>query len=262
MAEEHINPEDVQATPVADAATFGVDQASFDKYYKDGDFNWQGYSKELEFKMSQSKAPAEAAPAQAEAAQAADAQAAVSNAGLDWDVLSDKITNSGDLEASDYEALSAAGIPEDIARNYIDMTRQTSENMVNDVMASFGGPEQFEIVFGEVMQNVDLDGRNRIDALLRDPLTRPEGVALAHRLANVAPAPAAAPAPAPAQPVASRGNPGVAPTSTQGYGSMEEMSLAMRDSRYTTDPVYRAEVERRAMGASFSFNPRGHTGGL
>lgn len=266
MAEEHINPADIQTAPVDTPESLGVDQASFDKYYSEGNFNWQGYSKELEFKMSQkAQAPAPQQEAPAQEAAAADAQAAVEEAGLDWDTLSTKISNAGDLEDSDYAALVAAGIPEDISRNYVRMVQQDAENTVADVMSKFGGEEGFTQVYNGLLENTTLEIRNQIDGLLRDPVSREAGIAMAWQYSGLQnPGQSGAPAapPPPVNPAASRANPGQTPSSTQGFASMEEQALAMNDPRYRTDPSYRAEVERRSMAAAYDFNPRRHTGGL
>ena len=266
MAEEHITPEDIPEQPAVTPADLGVDQASFDKYYKDGDFNWQGYSKELEYKISQrseaTPEAAEEAPQSTEVATEAAAQAAVENAGLDWDTLSQKISTTGDLDEEDYAALNDAGIPPDISRNQVRLMKTDIDNTINDVMAQFGGEDAFSDILTTLKSTVPEDIRNRIDTMLFDPLTRPEGVALAKRLAGQAegtPTPAPAPAPAP---VPSRGNMSQATPAVGGFQSMDEMSIAMNDPRYRTDPSYRAEVEKRAMNATFDFNGRTHTSGL
>jgi len=265
MAEEHINPEDIQTAPVDTAESLGVDQASFDKYYKEGNFNWQGYSKELEFKMSQrAQTPEPQQPEPSQEPSADSAQAAVENAGLDWDTLSSKISETGELGDDDYAALAESGIPEDIARNYVRMVQSDTESVVADVMTRFGGEETFTQVYNGLVDNASLEVRNKIDEMLRDPITREAGIATAWQhsgLQNPGSTPAAPPPP-PAAPAPARGGAAQVPPSSAGFGSMEEMSLAMRDPRYSTDPSYRAEVERRAMGASFDFNPRRHTGGL
>lgn len=263
MAEEHITPADIQTAPVDTPESLGVDQASFDKYYKEGNFNWQGYSKELEFKMSQkAQTPEPQQPTPSEQVTPDSAQAAVEDAGLDWDTLSAKITNAGDLEDSDYAALVAAGIPEDISRNYVRMVQQDAENTVADVMSKFGGEEGFTQVYNGLLENTTLEIRNQIDGLLRDPVSREAGIAMAWQYSGLQNPGTPAPPPPPAAPAASRANPGQTPSSTQGFASMEEQALAMNDPRYRTDPTYRAEVERRSMAAAYDFNPRRHTGGL
>lgn len=266
MAEEHITPEDIQQAPVDTAASLGVDQASFDKYYKEGNFNWQGYSKELEFKMGQkAQAPEPHQPESSQQVTPDSAQAAVEDAGLDWDTLSNKITSAGDLEDGDYAALVAAGIPEDISRNYVRMVQQDAENTVSEVMTKFGGEAGFTDVYNGLLENTTLEVRNQIDGLLRDPISRDAGIAMAWQYSGLQnPGQSGAPAapPPPVNPAASRANPGQTPSSTQGFASMEEQVLAIRDPRYSTDPSYRADVERRSMAASFDFNPRRHTGGL
>lgn len=246
------------------AEALGVDQASFDKYHKDGQFNWQGYSKELEYKIQQraatEPASSEVSPEIAEAT--ASAQAAVDNAGLDWDTLSHKLSDQGDLDDSDFQALANAGIPEDIARNHVRLLKSDMDNTINDVFAQFGGEAAFTEVLVTLKETQPQDVRDRIDTLLFDPLTRPEGVAMAQRLAGTTPVPAPPPQqPAPA-PVGSRSNPGQQPGSTQGFNSIDEVALAMNDPRYKTDPGYRAEVERKAMAGTFDVNPRRHTSGL
>ncbi len=263
MAEEHINPEDIQQAPVDTPDSLGVDQASFDKYYKEGDFNWQGYSKELEYKISQrAQSPEPQQPEPSQEITPDSAQAAVENAGLDWDTLESKIRDTGDLDDSDYEALVKAGIPEPIARNHVSMLNTVAEFTVTDVMNRFGGEEAFTQVYNGLLENSTPETRHKIDSLLKDPETRTAGITLAWEHSGLQ-APTVPPTPVPPPvPQASRGNAGQVPQATQGYQSMEEMSLAMRDPRYSTDPTYRAEVERRAQAASFDFNPRRHTGGL
>ena len=73
---EPANPE-----ATVDAASLGVDQASFDKYYKEGNFDWASYGKEQAFKASQEfEATKEATTEEVQP----EAAAAVADAGLDW----------------------------------------------------------------------------------------------------------------------------------------------------------------------------------
>jgi len=263
VAEEQITEE----TPLHTPGDLGVDQASYDKYYKEGNFDWQSYSKELEYKYSQVTTKTEetpqATPEGEEIPSVAAAQNAVENAGLNWEDLSQRIGAEGDLSDEDYDALTNAGIPPEISRNYVRMARADVENTVADVISKFGGNEGFEQVYNALQENTTVEIRNQIDLLLRDSVTRDAGVAMSYQYSGIQPNTTTPVPPPTPTPVASRGNAGAAPSSApQGFVDMEQMSAAMQDPRYRTDSTYRAEVEARARAASFDFNPRRHTSGL
>jgi hypothetical protein len=257
---ESVTIEEPQPAPTQEHTPehFGVDQASFDKYYKEGNFNWEGYGKEQAYKQAQGKS---SEPTQVDQSPPEDAQAAVNQAGLNWGSLETKVQSDGDIAPEDYAALESIGVPPEIVKNYIEMVQSSSESIINDVVQRFGGQEQFETAYAALVQNVPLDQRNKIDDLLRDPFTRDQGVALAQSLVGQSPVSAPAPAPAPT-PVPSRGNSASAAPTAVGFASLSEQAAAQADPRYRSDPAYREEVVRRIVASTYDMNPRSHTAGL
>lgn len=233
----------------------GVDQASFDKYYKDGEFDWGSYGKEQAFKAKQAAEAAARKPAEEAPKTPEGAQEAVESAGLNWDTLGEKISANGDISPEDYKALADIGIPEHVVQDYVTMVNNEAAMTIDEVMDSFGGPEAFDQVF-DALASKPLEQRQALDDLLVNPETRAEGVRRSYELAGLTPPNT------PAQPVAGARNTAPVTPQVQGYGSFEEQVQAMRDPRYRTDPTYRAEVLQKVASSSYQMNPRMAGAGL
>ncbi len=251
----------------ATADSLGVDKASYDKYYRNGEFDWASYGKEQAFKAKQKteEAPAEEATAEEEApapeAEAAPegeeaAREAVEKAGLDWDDLGNQLLETQDISPEAKEALSKIGIPEDIIDNYISMVNASTDAVVSRIVQGFGGEEQFTEVFNGLQEKATEEQRDAIDKLLADDRTFSDGIAMARKLAEVE-----APAEQPKEFSTPNANVG-STQSAQGYQSFDEQMAAMRDPRYKNDPEYRGEVMKRIAASTYDINPRAHTSGL
>ena len=253
----------------AGAATpesLGVDQASFDKYHKEGNFDWASYGKEQAFKSQQAATePATDEERNSEAPKHSDtpeAQDKVAEAGLDWDSLGTKISAEGDIGPDDYAALAKIGVPDTVVKQYVSMVKNDAQSLIDDVIEKAGGQQQFDTMF-DALQDKPLAIRHKIDGLLIDPDTRQYGIDMMYKEAGMA---QGQPAPATAQPQqvagnANNRNPGAAPAS-QGFASFDEQVAAQRDPRYRTDLTYRNEVMAKIGASTFAMNPRTHTGGL
>lgn len=253
------------AEDVASAESLGIDQASFDKFVKDGVMDWASYGKEQAFKAAQK--PAETTPAAdpkateanaEDAATAANAQEVVEAAGLNWDEVTEKVAASGELDAADKAKLVEMGIPEVVIDDYVRAVSKEATAHIETVMTAFGGEEGFNTVFEAVQANATDEQKDQIDGLLRDPATFDVGVALANKLAGAEPAAA----PLQGKPVAGASN--QVTTSEAGakpFETYEAQVAAQGDPRYNTDPEYRDSVIKRIM-VSPALNPRAHAGGL
>lgn len=270
---------DAANNPAPTAESLGVDQASFDKFHKDGQFNWEAYGKEQAFKAQQ-KATGEGAdkkpdgdekkpdpdrPKPPQHSDTQEAQDAVAKAGLDWDDLGSKIESKGDIDEGDYAALKNLGIPENIVKTYISSVKAESQGIIDAIIEGAGGQETFDKLF-DVLHEKPLDLRNKIDGLLLDPDTRDAGIDLMFKHAGME-RPAAhqattgGPKPTTASTGANNRTSGSAPAG-DGFASFEEQVAAQRDPRYKTDVNYRNEVMRKIGASSYEMNPRTHTGGL
>lgn len=263
------------AAKTASADSLGIDQASFDKFVKDGVMNWEAYGKERAFKDAQKPAapvapvtpPADPATPAADPATpdpttdaqtAADAQAVIQNAGLDWDAVTASVVENGKLSDEDTAKLVALGIPEVVINNYITSVQKEAGAHIDTVLAGFGGEEKFNAVFEAVQKNATDEQREQIDTLLRDPATFDVGVTLANKLAGMEPA-----APLQGKPVAGAQNQVASAGAEDGkpYETYQAQVAAQSDPRYKTDPAYRDSVIKRIM-VTPGTNPRAHTGGM
>jgi hypothetical protein len=255
------------------AEELGVDQASYDKYYKNGEFDWASYGKEQAFKAKQKPAKEAASegdgeepkPAEAKASESTEeadteaAKQAVSDAGLDWDNLANQVLHNGDISKEDREKLSKM-VPEHIIDNYISMVNRDTDAVITKVVEGFGGEDHFTEVFNGLQENATGEQRDLVDQLLGDEATFDEGVALARKLAKVE---------APAAPATQRqefrtpnANSGAASDAIKPFESFSEQMAAQRDPRYKNDPAYRDEVTKRIAVSDNYVNPRAHGAGL
>lgn len=261
----------------ADAATaesLGIDQASFDKYVKDGVMDWASYGKEQAFKAKNSASPegdaeqpkpgdspANTAESAEDAETAANAQDLAEKAGVDWDAAARQIAETGELSEEDRQKMIAIGVPELVIDDYVRVSVKEIGDHVENVQNAFGGEEAFQTVFNAVQENATDEQKDQIDSLLRDPATFAVGVQLAHQLAEVEPASSIAP-PMEGKPAAGGVNAGLAAGDAKGFESFEAQVVAQSDPRYKTDPEYRAQVMQRIAASAFDMNPRTHTSGL
>jgi len=253
------------------AESLGVDKASYDKYYRNGEFDWASYGREQAFKAKQASSketkpaenadvkPAESAentPAEPATEGEQAARDAVAQAGLNWDDLVNQLLQNNDISPEAKESLKKIGIPEDVINNYIEMVNASTDAVVTRVVQGFGGEEQFTAVFNGLQENATSEQQRVVDDLLADDRTFQDGVALARKLAGVP-----APKTLPKEFGGANANVG-ATTSAQGYASFNEQMAAMRDPRYKNDPEYRGEVMKRIAASTYDLNPRAHTSGL
>ncbi len=242
------------------AEGLGVDQASFDKFYVDGEFNWANYGKEQAFKAKGGKDEPAKEPATNEPLSDDGAKEAAEKAGLDWDTMGLAIVENGDIADTDRAALEAIGIPKAAVDTYIDAIKNESQDLIADVIEKSGGQESFDALFDalQTKEGVDLDA---IDAKLRNPETRDEAIAEAYAAAGLTNPYTKAPAtPVSGEPV--NKNSGDPAGEYLGYKNFEEQSEAQRDPRYKTDAAYRGAVMAKIGASTYAMNPRAHRGGL
>jgi hypothetical protein len=256
----------------AGAATpqsLGVDQASFDKFFNDGEFDYASYGKEQAFKAKGKTEGADATGGEPAATKDGDTQApdtaaaqdAVSNAGLNWDTLSQSVSENGDITKEDRAALVKIGIPNNIIDTHINAVHGQTQNLIDTVISGIGGQATFDAVF-DALQEHPMELRNKIDGLLQDPDTREAGINLAFHKSGVQ-RPVADGARAQVVPVtgarASRSSPA---QQGLGYKTFEEQAAAQSDPRYKNDAAYRGAVMAKIAVSQYNVNPRAHRGGL
>jgi hypothetical protein len=257
-----------QATGNLPAELEGMDQASLEKYYKDGVFNWEAYGKEQAFKAKQQEAKTanEATEDQTENQleegisdeENEKIKQATEAAGIDYDAAANSILETGNISDEDRAKLVATGIPEFVIDDYVRLMATDVNARVEQTVEALGGNDMFVKVFESLQEKATEEQRNLIDDMIRDPATFKAGIQLAKDLSGVD-----VPEPAPNTQITGGRNQ-AAPTAAEvtGFGSFEEQMAAQRDPRYKNDPAYRDEVMRRISVSTYTVNPRAHTGGL
>lgn len=258
------------------ADSLNVDQASFDKFFKDGVMDWASYGKEQAFKAAQKteeKATEDKPETPAEEAEAADTEAlqgVVEGAGLDWNELGQQLVDTGDISEESKEALKKIGIPEEVVDNYIELIKADADSQIDTVVEAFGGEDKFTAVYDKLVADVDNEQRMAIDAMLKNPATFDMGVKMAYELSGV-PEPEGGLKPLidNTQKASEENTEIVTPNASaggtneaKGFTSFAEQVAAQRSDRYKTDPQFRAQVMERIKASQYDLNPRMHSGGL
>lgn len=190
---------------------------------------------ELQAKLGAGEKPAESAPAPTEA----EANKAVEQAGLDMDALRNEFNANGDLSAETYAKFKAAGIPEEIVKGYIEGQKAVASQYETSVKAVAEG--QFDAMATWAATNLspaELAAYNKaVDSGDADiAKLAVSGVYQKFIAAN-------GKDPALVQGAASDGKGDV-------FESARQVTDAMRDKRYKTDPAYRKAVQDKLARSS------------
>ena len=183
---------------------------------------------ELQKKMSQPKKQApkkEAEPAPTEATANA-----IENA-------TQEFSETGELSDKAFEALEAAGLPRDFVEQYISGQKAMSVQQAQTIQEAIGGQGNYEAMSewaGENLADGDLEAFN---AIVEGGSVEQARVAVKGLYAQFVAAGGQGPA---LYQGSTSGDGGVKP-----FGSTAQVTEAMRDPRYATDPAYREQVEKR-----------------
>tara|TARA_B110000902_G_scaffold182162_1_gene206335 strand:- start:4440 stop:5231 length:792 start_codon:yes stop_codon:yes gene_type:complete len=197
----------------------------------------------LEKKMSGGKEPeAETADdTPAEIPTNDDAKEAATNAGLDFDALQTEYGSNGGLSDETYEAINKSGIPRDVVDSYIAGQEALATRIRTDMFSTVGGEENY----GNIMQwaSSSLD-KTEVDAYNNVMGTSdPAQIQLAVRGLN-------------AKYQAENGsNPSLLSGETTAnagtkFESVAQVTEAMRNPKYKTDPAFRKQVEAKLARSS------------
>jgi len=200
---------------------------------------------ELQRKLGQQapKPDTTEAPKTEDAHQATQESAkdALAASGLDYDAFSREFAEGGALSDDSYLKLEQAGIPRDVVDAYIEGQRALAEGVRNEVLATVGGEQSYADMVQWAATNMSkaeidafnrvVDGRDKGQVMLAV-----QGLKARYEAANGS-------------------NPKLINGSTTGdsgavFRSTAELTAAMRDPRYRTDPAYRADVMQRLSGSN------------
>lgn len=188
---------------------------------------------ELERKLGAPKDPEETPKAEEPAPEQA-AEQAVESAGLDMGALEAKYAEKGSLEDSDYEALEKAGITRQTVDNYIAGQEAQGLLLRNEVFNSVGGEEQFNAIAEWASSNLTADELQRYNAAIDSN----DMNAVKSAVEVVSMKYTAAMGKEPSLLNGDNGN----SSSADVFMSTAQLTAAMSDPRYETDPAYRDAV--------------------
>jgi hypothetical protein len=185
--------------------------------------------KELQKKMSKPKA-------EKKDAKTEDASPVEATTGA-IDAARGEFAESGELSDKTFDALEAAGLPREFVEQYIAGQQAMSVQQAATIQESIGGAGNYEAMSewaGENLADGDLDAFNSI---VEGQSVEQARVAVKGLYAQFLAAGGKGPSLVQGS---TSGDAGVKP-----FGSTAQVTEAMRDPRYASDPAYRENVEKR-----------------
>jgi len=186
--------------------------------------------KALQQKMSKPKAEKK------ESAKAEESSAPEATTGA-IDAARNEFAEAGELSDKTFDALEAAGLPREFVEQYIAGQQAMSVQQAATIQESIGGAGNYEAMAEWASENLadgDLDAFNDI---VEGNSVEQARVAVKGLYAQFQAAGGKGPALVQGS---TSGDAGVKP-----FGSTAQVTEAMRDPRYASDPAYREQVEKR-----------------
>lgn len=204
-----------------------------EKFWKDGKADLEGLAKsygELERSRGQQQ--------QKQSAQNQNdaARQQVENAGLDFDALSKEFFDKGELSSETYDALAARGIPKEAVDSYVNGQQAIANQIRADILGKVGGEEKYVEMVSWASDNMSTDEVVAYNAIMNSGdgtqiALAVEGLRSRFVTANGE------------QPQLLNGGSGHNQNAGDVFRSVAELTTAMKDPRYPTDPAYRNDVQ-------------------
>lgn len=158
----------------------------------------------------------------------------IDKAGLDVEAMSEYFYENGSLAEEHYEALEKAGIPRAFVDQYIAGVEAQAQAYRDQLMEEIGGEEAFAAMAAWAVANLSEQELEEYNAAVDSgdlSMVRSAVMSLAFRYQQAAGR----------DPKLIGGQVG----GPAGFESIAQLTAAMKDPRYETDPAYRREVEQR-----------------
>ena len=170
------------------------------------------------------------------------ADEAVEAAGLDMGKLTEEYDTNEGLTDDSYAALEAAGIPKATVDQYIQGQKALVSQAQNEAYSLTDGKEGYEAMSGWAKANLSAEELSNYNTQVNSPNSKVREMAIRGLHSQFSAD-------------SGEGKPlvhgGSTTSTTGGYGSRAQMIAAMQDSKYQSDPAYRAEVEAKLARSSF-----------
>ena len=172
------------------------------------------------------------------------AKDATNAAGLDWNVLQQKIATQGALDDSDYSALAKAGIPKDVIDGHVKLVQDRLAAEKREAIQYLGGEKAANAALSWAAQNLSEQDKAQINALLASPNWR---IGLDAIKARMGAASRTAGEP-------EAGAYGNQPSAPPGYRSRAQMKADMASPQYRNDPAFREQVAQKMRNATWDLD--------
>jgi hypothetical protein len=170
------------------------------------------------------------------------ADEAVEAAGLDMGKLTEEYDSIGGLTDDSYAALEKAGIPKATVDQYIEGQKALVAQAQTEAYSLTDGKEGYEAMSAWAKANLSAEELTNYNTQVNSTNAKVRSMAIRGLHAQFSAD-------------SGEGKPlvhgGATTGSTGGYGSRAQMIAAMQDSKYQSDPAYRAEVEAKVARSSF-----------
>ena len=173
-------------------------------------------------------------------AQIDEAHKTLAEAGLDYNKYANEYLEKGELSPESYTELGSKGMSTEMVNSWIQGQEAISDKLAETAYNSVGGQEKYkELVAwaGDNLAQEEIDSFNRAleSTNKNDSLFAIKSLNAQYQMANGS------------SPNLLQGSTGG--SSSGAFSSLSQMSEAMRDPRYQTDPAFRDEVTRK-LGSS------------
>ena len=165
-----------------------------------------------------------------------EAQETLTNAGLDYNKYATEYTQKGELSPESYAELNTAGVGTEMVDSWIQGQEAISDQLSKTAYNSVGGEEHYQDLIkwaGDTLPQNEIDSFNRAleSSNNQDSLFAIKSLNAQYQMANGS------------SPNLLQGSTGG--SGSEAFTSLSQMSEAMRDPRYNSDPAYREEVTRK-----------------
>ena len=164
-----------------------------------------------------------------------EAQKTLENIGLDYNKFASEYAEKGELSSESYTELQSKGMSSEMVDSWIQGQEAISTKLTETAYNSVGGEQNYQNLVewaGNTLPQNEIDSFNRAleSPNNQDGLFAIKSLHAQYQLANNTPN-------------LIQGSTGT--SGSDGYKSLIQMSEAMRDPRYNSDPAFREEVTRK-----------------
>jgi len=249
-------PAPVEGTPEHEQAMVELAEKASSVEREDGNPSWlpekfespedmaQAY-KELERKLSSNTESVPSndevtsppqTPSPEQQAQIQEAQKTLANAGLDYNKFANEYSEKGELSPESYTELQSKGMSTEMVNSWIEGQEAITERLTETAFGTVGGEKNYQDLVkwaGDTLPKNEIDAFNRAleSPNNQDSLFAIKSLNAQYQLANGS------------SPNLIQGSTGT--SSSGSFTSLSQMSEAMKDPKYQTDPAFREEVSRK-----------------